>query len=101
MDDLKKTPLYKAFAKKADQRQQLMVLDLAEGAANLLDRIPDTFPTYTLHNRVHACNVVARIGDLLGKQVRDITALEGALLILAAYLHDIGMVFTEEERKKI
>ena len=62
---------------------------------------PDTFPTYTLHNRVHACNVVGRMGDLPGKQVKDITALEGALLIPAAYLHDIGMVFTEEERTNI
>ena len=35
---------------------------------------------------------------LTGDAITQITALEGAILILSAYLHDIGMVFTEDER---
>jgi hypothetical protein len=61
----------------------------------------ETFPTYTLHNEVHALNVVRGMGDLLGARIEEITALEGAVLISSAYLHDVGMVFTPEERESI
>ncbi len=78
-----------------------MVRKLAKRAADRLDLVRDTFPTYTLHNRTHSKNVVELMGELLGPTLGKITPLEGALLILSAYCHDIGMVFDEEERRNI
>ena len=96
--NLTQTQLWKAFAENANDEQRLMVGKLADRAGVRLDLIFETFPTYTLHSRVHAVNVVRLMGDLLGPSIKEITALEGAVLILSAYLHDIGMVFTEVER---
>jgi hypothetical protein len=101
MIDLQGTPLWRAFARRANDGQREMVRVLTTRAADRLDRVVETLPTYTLHNRVHALNVVERMGDLLGARVDDVTAVEGALLILSAYHHDIGMVFTPEERAAI
>lgn len=101
MQDLRATLLWEAFARKATDKQKVLVAELAEKSANRLDRVIETFPNYTLHNRVHALNVVKRMGDLLGPHLADLTGLEGAFFILSAYLHDIGMVFTEEERQDL
>jgi hypothetical protein len=51
----------------------------------------------TLHNSLHAQNVALLMAQLLGPQVEQLSSLEAALLVLSAYFHDIGMVFTEEE----
>jgi hypothetical protein len=101
MKELKETPLWTAFAGKADDGQRAMVTKLAGDAADKLSQVVQTFPTYTLHDRVHSLNVVRLMGDLLGSRVGDISALEGAMLILSAFYHDIGMVFTPEERAAI
>lgn len=101
MTELENTALWRAFAAKADDAQRVLVRDLTSSAAARLALVRDTFPTYTLHDRTHSLNVVGRIGDLLGPDVEKLTALEAALLILGAFCHDIGMVFTEEERERV
>src|ERR1044072_1128942 len=78
-----------------------MVRGLTRRAADRLDLVRDTFPTYTLHNRVPAFNVIELMGQLLGPEVEKITPLEGAMSRLRAYYHDIGMVFDEAERRNI
>jgi Histidine kinase-, DNA gyrase B-, and HSP90-like ATPase len=70
---------------------------LTEYAAAKLITVRDTFPDYTLHNHKHAENVVDRMEELLGKQIDQVTPLEAAMLILAAYFHDIGMVYRPDE----
>ncbi|MBL1241430.1 MAG: ATP-binding protein [OCS116 cluster bacterium] len=37
----------------------------------------------------------------MGDELKRLSALEAAILILSAYYHDIGMVFTDEEREKL
>ncbi|HWW76955.1 MAG TPA: hypothetical protein VNZ44_16260, partial [Pyrinomonadaceae bacterium] len=101
MTELENTKLWKAFEARANVDQNKMVRDLAKRAADRLDLIRDTFPTYTLHNRVHALNVVELMGRLLGPDIEKVSPLEGAVLILSAYCHDIGMVFDDEERSTI
>lgn len=51
----------------------------------------DTFPAYALHDRQHAENVLRLMERLPGPAVDQLTPLEAAMLILSAYLHDIGM----------
>jgi hypothetical protein len=70
---------------------------LTEYAAEKLIMVRDTFPDYTLHDRRHAENVVRRMEELLGKHVDQVMPLEAAMLILAAYFHDIGMVYRPDE----
>jgi HD-GYP domain-containing protein (c-di-GMP phosphodiesterase class II) len=100
-NNLENLGLWKIFEKKANDKQRQIVRDLTNHSINLLDLIRDTFPTYTLHNHVHAENVVELMGKLLGDEIKNITALEGAILILSAYYHDIGMVFRENERNNL
>ena len=40
------------------------------------------------------------MGGLLGDQISNLTVGELELLILVASLHDVGMVYTEEEKKE-
>jgi hypothetical protein len=101
MTQLESTPLWKVFASKASDEQRVVVRRSTQEAADLLDRVIETFPTYTLHNRVHAINVVELMGNLLGDWIERITALEGAMLLFSAYHHDIGMVFDPAERQQV
>lgn len=96
-------PLWKAFVeKKPDTGNLANVEKLVEKAAGLLDRIIETFPTYTLHNRTHAENVIRIMGELLGKDgLEQLTDFECAVLILSAYFHDIGMVFSEKDKNNL
>jgi HD superfamily phosphodiesterase len=54
-------------------------------------------PDFTLHDHQHAFRVAERMYDLLPEEViQKIGSFELALLLLAAYLHDIGMSPTRE-----
>jgi len=94
---LSQLPLWQHFLDVASPEQHVMVSGLIQYAAPVLDRVIETFPTYTLHNHVHAENVVHLMGELLGTELEKLSGLEAAMLILASYFHDIGMVFTNSE----
>ncbi len=100
MFKVEQLPLWDVL-KKADDVQRANVRKLIQDAAVILDRFIETFPTYTLHNSTHAKNVVKLMAELLGDRVKKLTLLEAALLMLSAFYHDIGMVFSEEERKQL
>lgn len=63
--------------------------------------IRDTFPLYTLHDETHIVNVMRLMSELLGDYVYKLTRDELAMLILSACCHDIGMSYSEEERKEV
>lgn len=67
----------------------------------LMEHYIETFPTYTLHNSQHICNLINIIGKLLGNQVNKLSSLEAGILILSTVYHDFGMIFTETERENI
>jgi len=70
---------------------------LVDYAAGKLLLIRDTFPHYTLHDRQHAENLVKIMDTLLRDDIDKVTPIEAAMLILAAYFHDIGMVYHPDE----
>ncbi|WP_169523981.1 HD domain-containing protein [Amycolatopsis balhimycina] len=74
---------------------------LVDYAAGKLILARDTFPDYTLHDRRHADNVIGLMEKLLGPDIESVTLLEAAMLILAAYFHDIGMVYSREEVREL
>ncbi|WP_305786401.1 HD domain-containing protein [Symbioplanes lichenis] len=67
----------------------------------MLKTVRDTFPAYTLHDERHARNVVGLMNELAGPRIGQVDPLEAALLILSAYFHDIGMVYSAEDRARV
>lgn len=98
MNTFDQLPLWTRFRDIGTTQQVASVETLLADASSMLDRVIETFPTYTLHNSLHAANVTRLMGDLLGKDGFDrIRPLEAAMLLLGAYCHDLGMVFRKEE----
>jgi hypothetical protein len=95
------TLLWKRFIEKANDHQRAEVRSCIKKAVDKLILVRDTFPTYTLHNEQHSLNIINLMGELLGDRIGLLDPLEATLLILSAYYHDIGMVFTREEVKDI
>ncbi|HEV2783793.1 MAG TPA: HD domain-containing protein [Actinophytocola sp.] len=81
----------------ANPRDAANIAWLVDHAAAKLILVRDTFPDYTLHDRQHSENVVTLMERLLGPDIEKVTPLEAAMLILAAYFHDIGMVYHPDE----
>ena len=77
------------------------VADICQYGVDRAKTIRDTFPFYTLHDEVHICNVMRLMAELLGDKIRLLTRDEAALLVMAACCHDIGMSYTESEKKEL
>nr|WP_221376057.1 ATP-binding protein [Actinoplanes polyasparticus] len=94
-------PLGEVLNTGAAKEDLATVERLVDRAKSLLARVPDTFPTYTLHDDTHARNVIRLIGLLVGRHIEVMRPLEAALLILAAYYHDIGMVYSADDLTRL
>lgn len=77
------------------------VADICQYGVDRAKTIRDTFPFYTLHDEVHICNVMRLMAELLGDGLSFLTRDEAALLVMAACCHDIGMSYTEGEKKEL
>ncbi len=98
LEDYQQTNLWKVFQSKANYKELGMVEDLIKSIIPLQEEYAKTFPNYTDHSGIHQRNVLVLIGELLGNRLNELTILECAILILSTYFHDLGMVFTEDER---
>lgn len=100
-EKLDETALWKEYKKKADAGSErcIWVKKVYEYAANYLKDVRRNFGNYTLHDETHILNVLYAMGGLLGDQISNLTVGELELLILVASLHDVGMVYTDEEQK--
>lgn len=96
------TALWKVYQEKAaaESARADWVKEVCKAAAIYLQDVRQTFQNYTLHDETHIINVLDVIGGLLGDQISNLTEGEAELLILAASLHDLGMVYTKEEQKR-
>lgn len=102
-DIYKETQIWKHFVSitKPNTDKQTFVFNLIKDASSILDRIIETFPTYTLHNGQHQLNILNLYEKLLGTKIDNLTDLETAILILSAFYHDIGMVFNNLENEDL
>ncbi len=101
---LKKSKLYLSLLKKEEEDHQLSskLLKIVEEVAPLLQRIPENMKEYTLHDSSHSAKIVEIMGKILPDEVlNNLNTIEITLLILSAYLHDIGMTCEKEEKEKI
>lgn len=101
LEEFRLLPIWKRMVATSGEQD---VENLERHLIHILPRMEhyvDTFPTYTLHNKLHVYNVVKLMGSLLGNEVEKLEGLEAFILILSAAYHDYGMVYNEAEREKI
>lgn len=61
-----------------------------------------SFQTYSYHNASHADSVLHNIERVLGEErIKQLSATDCFMLLHAAYMHDIGMSISAEERQKM
>lgn len=96
---LEDTVLWKVYKKRmsADMARTGWLEKVYQASAACLKDVRQTFKNYTLHDEIHILNVLDAMGGLLGDCIENLSDAEMEILILAASLHDIGMVYTEEE----
>ena len=91
--------------KETESRRKALSLvdDVCREASQTMKMVPTLFPEYTLHDEIHLVRVVHLMGVLLKESgsLEHLSYLELTILILAAYLHDIGMVPPREKVEKI
>lgn len=74
---------------------------LCAEAASRMKLMATYAPQYTLHDETHLLRVVDLMGHILGDDITRLTDIEIALLILAAYFHDQGMIPQKEEYEEM
>jgi hypothetical protein len=93
--------LWEVLEEGGDPRDVANVRELVDYAGGKLMLVRETFPDYTLHDRQHAENVITLVEQLLGDGLEVLSPLEAAMLVLAAYFHDIGMVYSRDEMTQL
>ncbi len=102
--NLEETALWKIYIEKVseqDSSRRIWVKKVYDNAVIYLKRVCETFPNYTLHDETHVLNVMYAMGAILGDQIGNLSVGEVELLILAASLHDIGMVYDDAEMENV
>lgn len=99
---LSETVLWRCYQKKVslDYERCIWVQKVYEQALDYLKDVCHSFKNYTLHDATHILNVLDAMAGLLGDQIENLTICEMELLILAASIHDLGMVYTDKERNE-
>ena len=101
-EKLEETVLWRHYHDKlpSNDKRGSWVKEIYEAASKYLMDVRLTFQNYTLHDETHILNVLDAIGGLLGDQVKQLTVGEMELLIVSTCLHDLGMVYTNEEKQR-
>ena len=100
---LENTALWKIYLEKdprQDSNRRKWVKDIYENSVTYLKGVRQTFPNYTLHDETHVLNVIYAMDAVLGNQIECLSVGEVELLILAATLHDIGIVYDETDKQR-
>lgn len=60
------------------------------------------YPHYSLHDATHSASILANIEQFLGEErIEQLTPTDAWLILMAVYMHDIGMPYTREEMEKL
>lgn len=61
-----------------------------------------SFPTYSTHDAVHSMNIISAIEKILGqKTIKKMSGIDTFLILMCAYMHDTGMLYSDEEVKQL
>jgi hypothetical protein len=94
------------FLKKKESSLYGKLAELRAKVQRWLTYVPQTFGHYTSHTIDHSDEIVLQVGKLVfaqkgSKPVLKLNAVEVYILIAAAYLHDAGMVVSDDEKQGI
>ena len=79
-----------------------LVLKVIGDVAPLLERVPENMPEFTLHDPEHGAKVAENMGKIIPEEVlQELNVMELTLLLLSAYMHDIGMTCSRDEKLQI
>ncbi|WP_164779469.1 HD domain-containing protein [Paenibacillus kobensis] len=104
MNHLVDTDLFKQLLKVESSLNKIseVVLKIVNHAIPLLARIPENMPEYTLHDESHSLKIIKIMECIIPQETLEkLNEIEITLLILSAYLHDIGMTCSAAEREDI
>lgn len=98
---LEDTKLWQVYVEKAevDFARVAWTKDVFYKACEHLKAVRDSFDNYTLHDMTHVLNVQDAMAGLLGNRINELETGEVELLILVSALHDLGMIYTNDDRK--
>ncbi len=66
-----------------------------------LQHVEQFFPHYSLHDASHSRTILTQIGRVLGEErVKRLSATDLWLLLEAAFMHDIGMVVSDDQLRE-
>ena len=99
---LKDTAMWKTYETRfpANDARIVWVDKVYDTSVTYLKDVRLSFPNYTLHDETHVLNVLDAMEGILGNQISQLSTEETELLILAACLHDLGMVYTNTEKDR-
>jgi Na+-driven multidrug efflux pump/anti-sigma regulatory factor (Ser/Thr protein kinase) len=83
---------------KLDKDLHKRFKNVAMVSQNVLNKYRSIFPEYTDHSELHSLTVIDYCNHLIGEsQVKKLNADEIYILLVACYLHDIGMGISEKD----
>lgn len=103
---LERTVLFQALYAREEQTQagheiSEQVKKVVAHVAPLLARVPEKMPEFTLHDPNHGAKIVELMAQILPADTRErLNVVELSTLIYAAYLHDLGMTCSTDEREE-
>lgn len=91
-----------ADANKRIQSLESVYIIQKEKMEHFLSSIKTTFPTYSIHDAYHSDNIIIAIEELLGEnRIHMLSGADTFLLLICAYMHDLGMLYTDEEVRNL
>jgi hypothetical protein len=104
--DFRKTTLM-AFLNANEPLWWAKIVELRNAIEDWLAYIPQSFPHYTRHTVLHSDAIMVQLSKLLfleedhAQPVVKLSGMEAYILAAAAYLHDAGMVTSDDQKKEI
>lgn len=93
-----KLDLWKEFEQREHLiRERGLMMEIIDMASQKLYKITEVYPYYTIHAPLHSENILRIMGKILGNQIENLSDIELIILILSAYIHDIGMYYNTNE----
>lgn len=103
---LRSSALYQYLQTKSPE-YAAKAIELHDSISGWLAYIPQSFPHYTRHTVEHSEEIVVQASSLLfvdgnpKRPVVNLSGVEAYSLIAASYLHDAGMVASDEQKAEI
>ena len=97
---VQETRLWKTLSERDGEDARSLSANVSSLCDEAIDRMKVMYayaPQYTLHDDRHLLRTTELMGLVLGSGLEQLNVIELALLILAAFFHDQGMVLSEDE----